>query len=160
HPAPAPPPPYRGAPPVAQPAVAASIPARAAPAETAQRLLAQTDAALARHTLLQVASIPKETNSAGTRSEVHGPPWLVEIPFATRRRMSVAQFEIYRDGRRNGTDTPTVWRARFSLDVEPMGPVHAQVALLGERAAVTLWAERSGTAAQLAEQTAALSQAL
>jgi hypothetical protein len=158
--APAPPPPYRGAPPVAQPAVAASIPASAEPAKVAQRLLAQTDAALARHTLLQVASIPGETHAAGQRSESQGPQWLFEVPFATRQGMSVAQFEISRDGRGNGSDARTIWRARFSLDVEPMGPVHAQVAVLGERAAVTLWAERPGTAAQLREHTAALSEAL
>lgn len=30
-----------------------------------------------------------------------------------------------------------------------MGPVHAQVTLLSNRAAVTLWAERPHTAAQL-----------
>jgi hypothetical protein len=157
--APAPPPPYRGAPPVAQPAVAASIPASAAPAETAQRLLGQADAALARHTLLQVASLG-ETHSPGPRTESQGPQWLFEIPFATRQGMSVAQFAISRDGRGNGTDARTIWRARFSLDIEPMGPVHAQVSLLGERATVTLWAERAGSAMRLAEHTALLSEAL
>jgi hypothetical protein len=41
------------------------------------------------------------------------------------------------------------WRARFSLDVEPMGPVHAQVALTGDRARVSLWAERPAAMARL-----------
>ena len=40
-------------------------------------------------------------------------------------------------------------RARFSLDVEPMGPVHAQVALTGDRARVSLWAERPMAMARL-----------
>ena len=53
-----------------------------------------------------------------------------------------------------------MWRARFSLDLEPMGPVHALVALAGERASVTLWAERAATATRLNEQSTLLSEAL
>ena len=52
------------------------------------------------------------------------------------------------------------WRARFSLDVEPMGPVHALVALVGGRASVMLWAERPATASRLNEQSTMLSEAL
>jgi hypothetical protein len=53
-----------------------------------------------------------------------------------------------------------VWRARFSLDVEPAGPVHALVSLSGERTSVRMWAERPATVAQLREGVAHLSQAL
>ncbi len=53
-----------------------------------------------------------------------------------------------------------VWRARFSLDVEPAGPVHALVSLVGERTSVRMWAERPATAAQLRAGAAQLSQAL
>ena len=42
-----------------------------------------------------------------------------------------------------------IWRARFSLDVEPAGPVHALVSLIGDKTAVRMWAERPATAAQL-----------
>ena len=52
------------------------------------------------------------------------------------------------------------WLKRFSLDVEPMGPVHAQIALVGARAAVTLWAERPDSAARLRDATALLSDGL
>ena len=74
----------------------------------------------------------------------------------------MAQFEISRDG---GNDVeaaaPTrVWRARFTLDVEPAGPVHALVSLIGDKTAVRMWAERPETAAQLRAGTDALSQAL
>ena len=158
-PAAAPPPPYRGAPPSAQPVAAASIPDHAAPADVAQRLLAQTDGVLARHTLMQIASLPDQAHS-GPRTDTQGPQWLFEIPFATRQGTSVAQFEISRDGHAVDTEGRVIWRARFSLDVEPMGPVHAQVSVLGERAAVTLWAERDTTAARLRASTAMLSEAL
>jgi Flagellar hook-length control protein FliK len=73
----------------------------------------------------------------------------------------MAQFEISRDG---GTETveaaKRVWRARFSLDVEPAGPVHALVSLSGDKTSVRMWAERPATAAQLRAGAAQLSQAL
>lgn len=152
-----PPPPYRGAAPVAQPPTEAAIPA--APREAARLLLAETDAALARHTLLQAASLPDRAEP------MHGDParpcWTFEIPFATPRGTAIAQFEIARDGHARPADAiKPVWRARFSLDVEPMGAVHAQVALVGERASVTLWADREDSAAQLRASAALLTDAL
>src|SRR5258708_15209905 len=50
--------------------------------------------------------------------------------------------------------------ARFSLAVEPAGPVHALVALSGDTTSVRMWAERPATAAQLRADAAQLSQAL
>jgi flagellar hook-length control protein FliK len=74
----------------------------------------------------------------------------------------VAQFEIARDGRRGASAEASApaWRARFTLDVEPMGPVHVQIALNHTRAAVTLWAERAASAARLREDAPLLAQAL
>jgi hypothetical protein len=62
----APPPPYRGAPLAAQAAAASSIAPDAAPREIADRLIAQTDGALARQTLLQVASLPEQPDMPRT----------------------------------------------------------------------------------------------
>ena len=73
---------------------------------------------------------------------------------------SIAQFEISRDGQAVTADGRPIWRARFSVDVEPMGPVHAQVTLLGNRAAVMLWAERPHSAARLRESSTLLADAL
>jgi hypothetical protein len=53
-----------------------------------------------------------------------------------------------------------VWRARFSLDVEPTGPVHALVSLTGDKTSVRIWAERPATASQLRASASQLSQAL
>jgi hypothetical protein len=73
----------------------------------------------------------------------------------------MAQFEISRDGCGNEVEAARrVWRARFSLDVEPAGPVHAQVSLSGERTSVRMWAERPATVAQLRAGAAQLSHAL
>ena len=73
----------------------------------------------------------------------------------------MAQFEISRDGGGNEVEAAKrVWRARFSLDVEPAGPVHALVSLIGDKTSVRMWAERPATAAQLRAGAAQLSQAL
>jgi hypothetical protein len=156
-----PPPPFRGALPAAQPIALPSI-ASGAPLETtAHHLLENTDAAIARQTLLQVASLPDRVDLANPRIDITAPRWHFEIPFATPHGTAMAQFEISRDG---GTDTveaaKRVWRARFSLDVEPAGPVHALVSLSGEKTSVRMWAERPATAAQLRAGAAQLSQAL
>src|SRR5262249_52375836 len=138
----APPPPYRGAPPSAQPAAHVSLPAYAPAGAVAQRLLVETGAALARQTLLQVASLPE--SESGSHAAAHTAQWAFEIPLAVGQGSTVAQFEITRDGHVAGTEPSFTWRVRFSINVEPMGPVHALIALAGGRAAVTLWAERGG----------------
>jgi hypothetical protein len=153
-----PPPPYRGAPLSAQPPVAAAITFETPAHESAERLLTETDGAIARTTLLQAASLPDQP---APRAEPPTQRWTFEIPFATPQGTSIAQFEISRDGRAEKSERqlPT-WRARFSLDVEPMGPVHALVALAGARTSVTLWAERSATATRLTDHAAMLGDAL
>ena len=73
----------------------------------------------------------------------------------------MAQFEISRDG--GGTEVESskrVWRARFSLDIEPAGPVHALISLIGDRTSVRMWAERPQTASLLRAGANDLSQAL
>jgi hypothetical protein len=156
-----PPPPFRGSLPSAQPIVAPSIAPHAPLVATAHHLLENTDAAIARQTLLQVASLPAGGDAGGSRADASAPRWNFEIPFATAQGTAMAQFEISRDGGGNEADTAKrVWRARFSLDVEPAGPVHALISLSGERTSVRMWAERPATAAQLRAGAAELSQAL
>jgi hypothetical protein len=158
-----PPPPFRGSLPSAQPVAAPSIAPNAPLAATAHHLLENTDAAIARQTLLQVASLPAGAGDAGgTRVDPSAPRWNFEIPFATPQGTAMAQFEISRDGG-GGNEVEAarrVWRARFSLDVEPAGPVHALISLNGERTSVRMWAERPATAAQLRAGAGELSQAL
>lgn len=156
-----PPPPFRGALPSAQPVAAPSIASAAPLATAAHHLLSDTDAAIARQTLLQVASLPDRADIAGIRIDPAAPRWNFEIPFATPQGTAMAQFEISRDGGGNEVEAAKrVWRARFSLDVEPAGPVHALVSLIGDRTSVRMWAERPATAAQLRAGAAQLSQAL
>src|SRR5947208_3459566 len=156
-----PPPPFRGALPSAQPVASSSI-APGAPVPTiAHHLLSDTDAAIARQTLLQVASLPDHVDIASARLDPTAPRWNFEIPFATVQGTVIAQFEVSRDGGGSEVETTKrVWRARFSLAIEPAGPVHALVSLSGERTSVRIWAERPATAAQLRAGVSRLSQAL
>jgi hypothetical protein len=158
-----PPPPLRGGLPTAQAVALPTLPANAPLGTTVHHLLADTDAALARQTLLQVASLPDRADGLATpRLDQASPRWSFEIPFAVPAGTAMAQFEISRDGG-NGSEAEAakqVWRARFSLDVEPAGPVHALVSLTGDKTSVRMWAERPATALQLQAGTAQLNQAL
>jgi hypothetical protein len=156
-----PPPPFRGALPSAQPVVPPSLAPDAPLAVAAHHLLNDTDAAIARQTLLQVASLPDRADIAGPRTDPAAPRWNFEIPFATLAGTAIAQFEISRDGAASPIDAAKrVWRARFSLDVEPAGPVHALISLSGDKTSVRMWAERPATATQLRAGASQLSQAL
>jgi Flagellar hook-length control protein FliK len=155
------PPPFRGSLPSAQPVASPSISANAAPAATIHKLLDDTDAAIARQTLLQVASLPDRPGVSTNQIDQSAPRWNFEIPFATPQGTAMAQFEISRDGGGKGVDPAhRIWQARFTLDVEPAGPVHALISLSGERTSVRMWAERSETASQLRAGASELSQAL
>jgi Flagellar hook-length control protein FliK len=158
-----PPPPFRGGLPTAQAVAAPSLAPETPLSAIAHRLLEETDAALSRQTLLQVASLPDRTDAAGARVDPMAPRWNFEIPFLTQQGTAMAQFEISRDG--GGTEAERdpakqVWRARFSLDVEPAGPVHALITYSRERTSVRMWAERPATAAQLRAGIADLGHAL
>jgi hypothetical protein len=144
------PPPHRQAPTMPQPPLPASLPDEASARETAQHLLNKTEGALARQTLLQIASLPDDP--AASRPEQSGPRLTLDIPLLTPQGTGVAQLRIEQDrSRREGPDIHPLWRANFSIDIEPIGPVHASIAMFGERAAVTLYAERDDSAERLRE---------
>jgi len=156
-----PPPPFRGSAPSAQSVAMPSVAPDDAPSAIVHRLIEDTDAALARQTLLQAASLPERADAPGARIDPNAPRWHFEIPFATAQGTAVAQFEIARDG--PGVEIAAaqrIWRARFSLDVEPGGPVHALVTLSGGRTSVRMWAERPLTAARLRADAPQLVHAL
>jgi hypothetical protein len=155
------PPPVRGALPSPQSVASPSLAPNAPLAAVVHRLLDDTDAAIARQTLLQVASLPDRVDASGHRIDPTVPQWNFEIPFATPQGTAMAQFEISRDGGNESADpAKRAWRARFSLNVEPTGPVHALITLNGDKTFVRMWAERPATAQQLRAGVSELSQAL
>jgi hypothetical protein len=93
-------------------AAAPSIAPDASPREIADRLIAQTDGALARQTLLQVASLPDQPDVPRADAAQR---WNFEIPFATPQGTSIAQFEVSRDGRARRIRSATRDMARAFL---------------------------------------------
>lgn len=124
-------------------------------------IAARTEAALNQIRLLETAAQLNraEQASAGAPAAVE-PRWTFDLPLQTPYGEARARFEVARDGvrTRNGAHA-VVWRARFSMDLEPLGPVHAQIALMGKHAWVSLWAEREASMSLLEQQQAALRNA-
>lgn len=153
-----------GAAPAPQPASAPSVRADASPAAIALALAPQVEAAIARQELHQIASLPTARLPDEAPAAAR---WSFEVPLTTAQGPAVAGFEIRRDapdaegeGSAAGAAAAPAWRVRFAIDIEPMGPVEAQVVLRGAKAGVTLWAERPETARRLARDGERLTTAL
>jgi hypothetical protein len=145
-------PPVRGGPTSGQPAARPSLGAEAPIATLARTLQQEAQGALARVQLSQAASVGKPGEP--TR-------WMFEAPIATPHGTAIAQFELSRDGHgAAGAGAEPSWRARFSVNVAPSGPVHADVMLGKGRARVTLIAEDAAATAALAANQDELTQAL
>lgn len=124
-------PPVGGGPTAGQPAARPTLDPEAG--DLTRAVGQQAQAALARVQLSQAASVPKA-----------GEPvrWSFELPVATPDGPAVAQFQISRDGGGGAAAAAEpAWRVRFSVDVPPSGPIHAEVVLSKGRARVTLMAE-------------------
>lgn len=151
------PPPFRGGPTSAQAPQGSTLPTEGEPLAALLHMKGDVEGALARQTLLQGASLPDDARAAA-RGEAQ---WMFEIPFATGQGTAMAQFQISREAKRADPDAPEpVWRAKFSLDMEPAGPVHVQIALSPGAPHVGLWAERTLTAERLARRSGELALAL
>lgn len=134
-----PPPPFRDAALNPQRAEVSSLPAVRA-GDVAPRLAADVEHAVARQVLHQIASLPQGPD---------GPTWMFELPFLTPQGAMVAQFAIHRDDAGQGTapEHGPTWRARFAMEVDPLGPVHVDLRMGGgQRSHVTLWAGAAGVA--------------
>lgn len=159
-----PPPPYAGGPTTAQAPTLSDLPRDMPTAELASRLLKDVGGAIARQELSQIASLPEAHHEAERAVETRSSRWVFDLPFQTPQGVAVAQFEISKDGGGGGAEgareVERTWRARFSLNVEPLGPVHVQIALTGAMTRVGLWAERPEAMARLRAGEEALNAAL
>ena len=138
-------PPRRDGPLAPQPAVEPSLTPGEKPLAIAETLLDQTEAALDRIKLTQYASLPLEpARQDGTQAAQR---WLAEIPLAFQQGVSMLPLQVEREPPRRDAQgvSPPVWRIRFALDVEPMGPLQAVVTLQGRDVGVSIWAEREET---------------
>ena len=145
-------PPRRGALPDAQPSRLPMIADDAPPHEVARTLLTETDAALARMRLAQVASLPDGGDPPVQRSEAGTANWTFEVPLALGKETAILQFHVERDGKSGGADDDAIWRLAFSMDVETTGAVYVQLRFGGGRIGAQLWAERTETVSLLRER--------
>lgn len=121
--------------------------------EMARVLLAQTDAALARLRVAQVAALPERAEPGAMVTTDQNGSLHVALPLSAGGRPGFLSMQIDRDGSgRAEEDESGGWRVRFSLDAEPAGPAQAVVGLKAGEVSVSLWAERGETAAVLAAQ--------
>lgn len=158
-PAARPAPPRRDGPLIAPPIAEASLSAGDKPLAIVETLLEQTDAALDRIKLAQYASLPLEAPRIETPQSQR---WLTELPLAFQHGATMLPLQIEKEPPRRDTDSAAgpLWRVRFALDVEPMGPLQGVVTLQGRSVGITLWAEREDTSRMLRGATPALEAAL
>jgi hypothetical protein len=158
-PAAKPPPPRRDGPLVPPPLAEASLGGGDTPLNVVRTLLEQTESALDRITLSQYASLPAE----GPRAEAPQPQrWLTELPLALQQGATMLPLQIEKEPPRREVDAAAgpLWRVRFALDVEPLGPLQGVVTLQGRSVGITLWAEREDTSRVLRGAAPGLEAAL
>ena len=136
------------------------LPDAASPMQTGKTLLAHTEAALARMRLAQIASLPDSGGLQRAGAANAPAEWNLELPLLLGHELSIAQFQISRDGTPRSRRETRGWQVRFSVDFSDTGAVDAQVTLRAGIVGVNLWAEREETAAMLQEQLATLGEAL
>ncbi|CAH1674531.1 Flagellar hook-length control protein fliK [Hyphomicrobiales bacterium] len=153
-------PPRRDGPLLPQAAAEPSLAPGEKPFVIAETLLNQTEAALDRIKLTQYASLPLEN----ARQDAPQPTqrWLAEIPLAFQHGTAMLPLQVEHEAPRRTIAgvSPPLWRIRFALDVEPMGPLQGVVTLQGRDVGVTLWAEREETSQALRGAAPGLETAL
>jgi hypothetical protein len=152
--------PLRDGLPSPQPIALSSIdPATDSVANVVGKTLERTEAVLDRLTLGQFASLP-----AGSEATQSAPinRWFIELPMSLDGRTAVLPLEIEEDhgGPAPGSVEAKLWRVRFALDAEPMGPVHAMVTMQGRTIGVSVWAERDATSRLMQDHAPDLKAAL
>ena len=102
-----------------------------------QELLAQTEGALARIQVSQLASL----GAQDTPTQV----WIAEVPLRLGQQTDLIQFRIEHH-RGGGARADEYWSITFAFELDELGPVRARVVFFQEELSATLWAERESTA--------------
>jgi hypothetical protein len=123
-------------------------------------LAVQTDAAIDRSRLTQLASLPTqaELTASQPQTRIH-----IELPLLIDGRPTILPFTVEEELSRRAdaiAGEAKRWRIRFALDVEPLGPVHAALTLHGRAMAVAVWAEMHETSDLIRRHAGDLREAL
>jgi hypothetical protein len=150
-------PPLKGLPLRAFPAEASPLPG--VPRDAGGLLHQETDAAISRLKLMQLASLPDPSGNSGRAA---APSLRMELPFLIGHELVMAQMQIGREvggGRRDAAGRRG-WSMRFALNFSATGEVGAEVGLLDKAVSVSLWAAEPETAAAMRETLPDLKGAL
>ena len=152
-------PPRRDALPHPQPLAEPTLGPGEKPATIAATLLEQAEAALDRIKLSQFASLPADRSHPEQAAQQR---WHAEIPLALQSGIAMLPLQVERDASQRETQGASgpLWKIRFALDIEPLGPMHGLVTLRGREVGVRLWAEREQAASGLRARAADLEAAL
>jgi len=129
-------------------------------AEMLSRLMKETDSALARLRLTQMASRGMMADE-GAQAGAKPMDVVLEVPLTLGQENGVLQMQIGRDRDANGEEEggDAGWRLRFGLDLASTGAVEAAVSLRGGSTYVSLWLDRADTYTQLSDQRETLQAA-
>lgn len=118
-----------------------------------QRLLAETQAALARVTTQQLLSLA----ASGDDRQV----WMVELP-VQRDEETIDLFHFHFEKRSTGSkdQRQPLYRVTVAFDLAPLGPMHAQATLFDQQLTVGLWADHADTVALVNDHLGELATAL
>lgn len=156
-------PPLRGEMMQAQKPEQAAIEPNMKPAEIAAHLLAETDSVLDRIRLMQFAGISDRIAALPSQVEPQQRQWLTEVPLQMPNGVAVLPLAIERDGGSGAagyTPDQRVWRMRFTLETNELGPLDVTIALRGQHVDVKFWAERPATAAMIDAESNVLAETL
>ncbi len=152
------PPPAKGATPRGQ-APELPPPTQGDTKEAGKTLLSQTEGALARVKLMQLSTQPADAARTGA-ALTPAAEWNLELPMMLGHELAMAQMQIARDGKGKSEAKDRNWRLRFALKFSMVGEVGAQVAMVGKRTSVAIWADEDATAEALEAMLPELAPAL
>ena len=149
---------------------------RANPQQPVMDLPRMVEGAIERIKLQQLASLPDNPGLVVTDDRAQASRIALQIPLAPhgldRPETAMIGLVIEREQRPDLPDGITVedeggqgsesfpWKVRIAVDLEETGPVQAEIALRGQRVAVTLWAERRAMAESARATIGSLHKAL
>ena len=141
-----PPPPFPGVIPTPQASVQATLDLINRLGNLRLDLLQQTEAALSRVQLSQLASLPRE----GERGLIE---WLFDIPVRRGEDIDLWSARMLRDSeeQQRNSDEGASWSVQLAFDLPGLGPMQAQIQLRGERVSTHFWASETGTLPLLRE---------
>ncbi|MCB1760780.1 MAG: flagellar hook-length control protein FliK [Gammaproteobacteria bacterium] len=116
-------------------------------------LIAQTEGSLARVVLNQLASLPQE--------EPNKQLWQLDIPLSQAKGEETVRLQIERESTTDRQEgAADRWSVKLDFDIEPIGPVRAQLTLVGEEISSRFTAGLAATADKIEKSIHLLEHAL